>query len=353
MAGLDNIYSALAKEKESNMQTGLDYSKIREGGVAAAVMAQAGGMLGGAAMQAAGYQTPAQIKQQARNEVKAMFPNPQTRSEMIAMANAFKNLNQMDDYEKIMNLVNTMTTKETAAQRQKSADMDATLAFLESSKGFKLSPEEAAYFKSRIKSDVSVTMGGQVVDTAPNVFDQIIASRGKKSDKGIGDTGLTQAALEKQVGELATKVVKADLSDLDRALTEAEDMFSYYGDKDIPGLSALNVIERQTEEGATNAAAVAGVRNILLKLRSGSAVTESERKSFLEEISGAKVITDKLWKNWVKRIRKLVEQKKKDLFAGERQDVLDAYWEREGTRLKETSNTTQKQQDVLSRYNLK
>ena len=55
MAGLDNIYSALAKEKESNMQTGLDYSKIREGGVAAAVMAQAGGMLGGAAMQAAGY----------------------------------------------------------------------------------------------------------------------------------------------------------------------------------------------------------------------------------------------------------------------------------------------------------
>jgi len=269
------------------------------------------------------------------------------------MANSFKNLNQMDDYEKIMNLVNTMTTKETAAQRQKSADMDATLAFLESSKGFKLSPEEAAYFKSRIKSDVSVTMGGQVVDTAPNVFDQIIASRGKKSDKGIGDTGLTQAALEKQVGELATKVVKADLSDLDRALTEAEDMFSYYGDKDIPGLSALNVIERQTEEGATNAAAVAGVRNILLKLRSGSAVTESERKSFLEEISGAKVITDKLWKNWVKRIRKLVEQKKKDLFAGERQDVLDAYWEREGTRLKETSNTTQKQQDVLSRYNLK
>jgi len=72
-------------------------------------MAQAGGMLGGAAMQAAGYQTPAQIKQQARNEVKAMFPNPQTRSEMIAMANAFKNLNQMDDYEKIMKLADDMT----------------------------------------------------------------------------------------------------------------------------------------------------------------------------------------------------------------------------------------------------
>ena len=122
MAGLDNIYSALAKEKESNMQTGLDYSKIREGGVAAAVMAQAGGMLGGAAMQAAGYQTPAQIKQQARNEVKAMFPNPQTKSEMIAMANAFKNFGQMDDYEKIMNLADGFTSSDTTRKTIKGAD---------------------------------------------------------------------------------------------------------------------------------------------------------------------------------------------------------------------------------------
>jgi len=118
MAELGNVYDALAEEKVANRQTGLDYSKIREGGVAAAVMAQAGGMLGGAAMEAAGYQTPAQVKQQARQEVQAMFPNPTTYSEMVQMANAFKNLGQMDDYQQIMKMANDMTDSSTTKKWQ-------------------------------------------------------------------------------------------------------------------------------------------------------------------------------------------------------------------------------------------
>jgi len=115
MAELGNIYDALAEEKVANRQTGLDYSKIREGGVAAAVMAQAGGMLGGAAMEAAGYQTPAQAKQQARQEVQAMFPNPTTYSEMVQMANALKNLGQMDDYQQIMEMADDMKPTKTSS----------------------------------------------------------------------------------------------------------------------------------------------------------------------------------------------------------------------------------------------
>ena len=197
-------------------------------------------------------------------------------------------------------------------------------------------------------------MDGQFVDSAPNVFDQIIAAR-KGDSNSIGDTSITEAGLEKRVGSLSTKVLKADLSDLDVAISDAENMFKEYGDKNIPGLSQMNIIERQTEEGAVNSGTVEAVKNILLKLRSGAAVTESEQERFLKEISGAKVMTDELWRKWIGRIRKLVEQKKKDLFAGERKDVLELYWNRQGTGLKkpDTSKSTEAQQNVLSKYGLK
>lgn len=195
MAGLDNIYSALAKEKESNMQTGLDYSKIREGGVAAAVMAQAGGMLGGAAMQAAGYQTPAQIKQQARNEVKAMFPNPQTRSEMIAMANAFKNLGQMDDYEKIMKLADDMAGgTEMKKWQAEIAGHTQAIADYAKSKGYTLTDRQLANLVSSTKAKGYFSeKTGTVVSGWVDIVNQALA--GMKPDEvkqePVGDVNLS------------------------------------------------------------------------------------------------------------------------------------------------------------------
>ena len=308
-----------------------------------------GGMLGRGASRAFGALPQAEAKQAKINEMMGQFPNPTTYEEYMTLAGEFNSVGILDVGEHFNKLAQDMKGKSTAAQQQKLDDMDSTLAYLEVNKGFKLNPTEAAYFKSRIKKDVSVTMGGQVIDTAPNVFDQIIAARkNKKQNTGIGDSGITEAGIEKKVGDLSTKVLKADISDLDVALTEVENMFTMYGDRDIPGLSVLNIIERQTEEGGINSGMVEAVKNILLKLRSGAAVTKSEQKRFLNEISGTKVMTDELWKKWIARIRKLVEQKKKDLFAGERKDVLDLYWQRQGTSLK--SKATSKQQAVLDKY---
>lgn len=351
--GMFNIYDEMAKTQASPQATGMAYAKLPRGRGSVALAGQGGQMMAQGAMGAMGMKTPAQQRQEKINQVRQQFPTPTTDADFRELGNALHSIGETDMAEKAFDQIKS-TGKVTAAQQQNLADMDATLDFLEVSKGYKLNPKEAAYFKSRIKKDVSVTMGGQVVDTAPNVFDQIIAARGDTpTGKGIGDTKLTEAGMEKKVGDLSTKVLKADLSDLDVALSDAEDMFTQYGDKNIPGLSQMNIIERQTEEGGTNAGKVEAVKNILLKLRSGAAVTESEQTRFLKEISGTKVMTDSLWKSWIARIRKLVEQKKKDLFAGERQDVLDLYWSRQGTGYKQASQTTQAQQDVLSKYNLK
>ena len=347
--GMFNIYDEQAKQQD----VGGGYGSLGLGRVAVEVAGQTGAGMGGAAMQGMGFKTPAQEKQAALIQVRDQFPDPQTTQEWNALGNALTRIDP-DIAQQAYDQAKQVTGKVTATQQQNIADMNATLDYLEVNKGYKLNPREAAYFKSRIKKDASVTMEGQVIDTAPNVFDQIIKAR-KGDSASISDTSLTEAGLEKRVGNLSTKVLKADLSDLDVALTDAENMFAQYGDKNIPGLSQMNIIERQTEEGGTNAGIVEAVKNILLKLRSGAAVTESEQERFLKEISGTKVMTDSLWKKWIGRIRKLVEQKKKDLFAGERKDVLELYWKRQGTSLNKsgTGSTTKTQQDVLSKYNLK
>ena len=358
MAGMENIYDILAKENEQSRQVGIDYSKIREGGVAAAVMAQAGGMLGGSVMQAAGFKTAGQKTQEGREKLQQMHPNPTTYQDMVAMANDAKNLGLSGDWELIMKRAEAMNTtgKVTAAQQQNLADMDATLDFLEVSKGYKLNPKEAAYFKARIKKDVSLSMSGQVVDTAPNVFDQLISARkgGESSDGGIGDTGLTEAGLEKQVGDLATRVIKADLSGLDTAISQAEEMITSYKGKDIPGLSKMNVMERMTAEGSKNATRVKSVSNILMKLRSGAAVTESEAKRFSEEMSSAPIVTDELWIDWLSRLRLLVDERKRELYAGVPPEVIELYQSRQGKKKDKKSRTpTQAEQEILSKYNLK
>jgi len=351
--GMFNFYDEQAKTQASPQETGMAYAKLSPGRGSVALAGQAGQMMSQGAMQGLGMKTPAQEKQEALMAIQAQFPNPQTAQEFRQIGNALMNIDP-DRAKMAFDQAEQVTGKVTATQQQNIADMNATLDYLEVNKGYKLNPREAAYFKSRIKKDASVTMEGQVIDTAPNVFDQIIKAR-KGDSASISDTSLTEAGLEKRVGNLSTKVLKADLSDLDVALTDAENMFAQYGDKNIPGLSQMNIIERQTEEGAVNSGTVEAVKNILLKLRSGAAVTESEQDRFLKEISGAKIMTDDLWKKWIGRIRKLVEQKKKDLFAGERKDVLELYWKRQGTSLNKsgTGSTTKTQQDVLSKYNLK
>jgi len=346
-----NIFDVDADVQSSREKSALSLAQLSPGRVQVAGSGMAGSMLGGGVMEGLGYQNPEQQKQQAINEVwqevgKLDLDDAANRK---IVGNAFIAKGLHDIGMDILQYDDKTKVKVSATQQQNQADMDATLAYLEENKGVELNAAESAYFKSRIKKDVSVTMGGQVIDTAPNVFDQIIAARSNNSGiNSIGDSGITEAGIEKKVGDLSTKILKADISDLDVALTEVENMFTRYGDKDIPGLSSLNIIERQTEEGGINSGMVEAVKNILLKLRSGAAVTESEQKRFLNEISGTKVMTDELWKKWIARIRKLVEQKKIDLFAGERDDVKALYWKRQGTSLQNT--ITPKQQSILDKY---
>ncbi len=353
--GMFNIYEEQAKQAASPQDTGMAYAKLSPGRGSVALAGQGGQMMAQGAMQGLGFQTPAQQRQANIMKVRQQFPDPTTDADFRELGNALHSIGETDMAEKAFDQIKS-TGKVTAAQQQNLADMDATLDFLEVSKGYKLNPKEAAYFKARIKKDVSLSMSGQVVDTAPNVFDQLISARkgGESSDGGIGDTGLTEAGLEKQVGDLATKVIKADLSGLDTAISQAEEMITSYKGKDIPGLSKMNVMERMTAEGSKNATRVKSVSNILMKLRSGAAVTESEAKRFSEEMSSAPIVTDELWIDWLSRLRLLVDERKRELYAGVPPEVIELYQSRQGKKKDKKSRTpTQAEQEILSKYNLK
>ena len=353
--GMFNIYDEMAKTQASPQATGMAYAKLAPGRGSVALAGQGGQMMAQGAMGAMGMKTPAQQRQEKINQVRQQFPTPTTDADFRELGNALHSIGETDMAEKAFDQIKS-TGKVTAAQQQNLADMDATLDFLEVSKGYKLNPKEAAYFKARIKKDVSLSMSGQVVDTAPNVFDQLISARkgGESSDGGIGDTGLTEAGLEKQVGDLATRVIKADLSGLDTAISQAEEMITSYKGKDIPGLSKMNVMERMTAEGSKNATRVKSVSNILMKLRSGAAVTESEAKRFSEEMSSAPIVTDELWIDWLSRLRLLVDERKRELYAGVPPEVIELYQSRQGKKKDKKSRTpTQAEQEILSKYNLK
>jgi hypothetical protein len=269
----------------------------------------------------------------------------------------------MDDYKAIMKMAEDMNTgKVTSAQKQKLADMDATLDFLEVSKGKKLNPKEAAYFKSRIKSDVSITMGGQVVDTAPNVFDQIVAARktGGGDVGGIGDTGVTEAAAEQKKLDLDKKVTSLsdDLNNVggvESALSQLERRISKYRDAktgeligDIPGLSTWETWTRGPEGNAISAL----WENLIGEVRHerfGSVLTANEQKMFEKIKTGNPLyLPDTAVIEYVANMRETIDNQKYKIRKGYAKDVVSEY---DSRGLK--ANVTKEQSDLLSKYNLK
>jgi len=323
---------------------------------------EAGGQVGRNLGGMLGMQTPEEAKQGKIEEIMGQYgEGAKTTEQLRDIAGDFGNAGMMDLMQETLSMIDASVGKTTATQRQNAADMDATLAFLESSKKEKLTPEEAAYFKSRIKKDVSVSMGGQVIDTAPNVFDQIIKARGgKTNDTGIGDTGVTEAGEEKKQLDLDKKVTS--LSDdlnkvggVEDALSQLERRISKYVDAktgkligDIPGLSSWETWTRGAEGNAISAL----WENLIGEVRHerfGSVLTANEQKMFEKIKTGNPLyLPDTAVLEYIRNMRETVDNQKNKIRKGYAKDVVSEY---DSRGLK--ANVTEEQSDLLSKYNLK
>lgn len=122
----------------------------------------------------------------------------------------------------------------------------------------------------------------------------------------------------------------------------------YGPDQDVPGYTrGTSAIPSAmlSEEGQKNRQAIASFANVLLKTRSGAAVTDPEQKRFLEEMGTGKWMPTARLRQGVEMMKGLLDSEKRNAAAGVSNDVLDNYMATPGAidfgsyRKQDTSDT--------------
>lgn len=153
------------------------------------------------------------------------------------------------------------------------------------------------------------------------------AAEDKAAAKKAGDA-------DKAITKFSASMEKAGIPEFEQALTVVEQNLTKYKDGKLPGYGRLegyvpNALATNDQQGVR--ADMAQAANILLKSRSGAAVTDSEMRRFLQEVAtGGGMDEQTLRRGWA-NVRRTFEAKKKNMFASVPGDTLGEYNERAGT----------------------
>jgi hypothetical protein len=133
------------------------------------------------------------------------------------------------------------------------------------------------------------------------------------------------------VTKFSATLEKAGVPELESALGMAEGRLAMHKQGELPGYGrfegmlpdwAASSDVQQSRSDMQQAA------NILLKARSGAAVTEPEQQRFLREVASGKGFTEEAMRHGWANLRKSFEAKKGNLVSGVSDDVLNTYNER-------------------------
>lgn len=153
----------------------------------------------------------------------------------------------------------------------------------------------------------------------------------------------------KQVQDLSNKLEKAGVPEFESALQTGEANLTKYKTGELPGYGRLlSYIPNMAldNEGQGVRADMAQAANVLLKARSGSAVTDSEQRRFLQEVgSGGGMSEDTMRRGWA-NIRRTFEAKKSGILAAVPDEALGAYNERAAIPLNRRSTDKKQQPDI-------
>ena len=147
--------------------------------------------------------------------------------------------------------------------------------------------------------------------------------------------------------KLATQLQNEGVVDLEAAMQELDnkyvDLRSGKVNKNIPGVGGLkNVFPAVGEDAKTMRNNIAAVRNIILKARSGAAVTDPEMKRLAEELALAWNMGDQDLVYAYQNLRRRTETVKTNILSGYNQDVVDRYSGRLEREIPLTSDKTSK-----------
>jgi hypothetical protein len=138
--------------------------------------------------------------------------------------------------------------------------------------------------------------------------------------------------IETNVQRYSQFLTKEGVPEFMDALDTVDTVLGQYKD-DIPGYGRMEslipsaVASDEVQMVRSNMQAAA---NILLKARSGAAVTEPEQRRFLTEVAGGKAMSEKALRNGWSNVRKHFEAKAAGMAAGYADDIHEEYVTRGG-----------------------
>lgn len=127
--------------------------------------------------------------------------------------------------------------------------------------------------------------------------------------------------------QFSNQLQKTGIPQAQQQLDYIDQKIKQYGD-DVPGFGrASSYVPSMllTPEGQSMRQAVASFANVLLKTRSGAAVTDPEQKRFLEEMGTQKGMPVERLKQGIEMMKGLLDSEKRNTAAGVPNEVLDYY----------------------------
>lgn len=140
--------------------------------------------------------------------------------------------------------------------------------------------------------------------------------------------------LQTKANQFSNQLQKIGIPQAQQQLDYIDQTMAKFKGDDIPGYGRFSSVTPSmllTEDGQKMRQAVASFANVLLKTRSGAAVTDPEQKRFLEELGTGKGMPVERLKQGLEMMKGLLESEKKNAAAGVSNDVLDYYSSTPGT----------------------
>jgi hypothetical protein len=137
-----------------------------------------------------------------------------------------------------------------------------------------------------------------------------------------------QNQVQQQTTQFANKVQTVGIPAAQQQLDVINGYLDKYKGKDLPGYNAIDSLKPDWmlgSEAQQLRQSVQSFANVLLKTRSGAAVTEPEQKRFLTELGNGKLMPSDRLRQGMTMMQGLLDSEKRNLAAGVSDDVLNTY----------------------------
>jgi hypothetical protein len=200
--------------------------------------------------------------------------------------------------------------------------------------------------QARMPWDWMIGANGQPMPRPGGAADNSIQDRAARADQARLDRDQREAerkaqATERKVTKFSAELDKSNVPAFESALANVESLIKRY--QDLPGFGfGVGGLPDflVTKEGQELRQAVQALANIVIKDRSGAAVTNQELKRFLKEIGSGALRNDQQLRTGLENLRRSFDEIKRNVVAGVDDETLNLYEQQGGMAFDRSKRST-------------